>query len=171
MYAWGYFVTTGRIPRDAGKNEWCLHHKDSALKTADPDRYHEWRVEDLVPMLKSEHTKMHQSGCRRSKETVELISSKLRGRKRTEEQRRRISEATKLAFQKPENIAKLKARPHHTPWNKGMGKPHVSKPPQKGRIWVTDGQHCSKVPADAIPEGWTRGRPQSRVKRERSKHV
>lgn len=157
-YAWGYFVSIGKIPRDAGKNEWCLHHRDITLKTTDPDRYHKWLIEDLEPMLKSEHIKLHQSGRKRSKETRELISSKLKGKKRTEEQRQRISEATKLAFQKPENIAKLKARPSHSPWNKGMKKARPQKFPQRGRVWVTNGSKDLKVPPDEIPEGYMLGR-------------
>lgn len=156
--AWCYFIAMGQLPVDAKKNEWVLHHVDMTLRALDPVRYNEWRVEDLVPMLRTEHAKLHGSSRTVSEETKSKISQANIGKRRTPEQRQRISEATKLAFQKPENIAKLKARPYHTPWNKGMKKPHVSKPPQKGRIWVTDGQHALKVPPDAIPEGWTRGR-------------
>lgn len=57
--AWCHFVALGFIPPNAKKNEWCLHHKDPTLKYKDLLRYNEWRVEDLVPMLKSEHTSMH----------------------------------------------------------------------------------------------------------------
>lgn len=38
---------------------WILHHKDSTLKQKDPVRYHEWRPEDLEPMTRSEHMKIH----------------------------------------------------------------------------------------------------------------
>ena len=57
--AWCHFMALGLLPVDATKNEWCLHHKDPTLKYKDPRRYNEWRFEDLVPMLKSEHTSMH----------------------------------------------------------------------------------------------------------------
>ena len=40
---------------------WVLHHKDVDLKKNDPERYNEWRIEDLVPMTKSEHIKYHLS--------------------------------------------------------------------------------------------------------------
>lgn len=36
-----------------------LHHKDVTLKKRDPERYAEWRPEDLEPMEKREHISMH----------------------------------------------------------------------------------------------------------------
>lgn len=36
-----------------------LHHKDINLKTDDPERYAEWRIEDLVPMSLKDHMKLH----------------------------------------------------------------------------------------------------------------
>lgn len=48
--AWGYFVATGAIPKDAEYKEWRLVHRDAALKYSDRARYDEWRVEDLVPV-------------------------------------------------------------------------------------------------------------------------
>lgn len=48
--AWGYFVVTGEIPKDAKYNEWRLVHRDATLKYSDRARYDEWRVEDLVPV-------------------------------------------------------------------------------------------------------------------------
>ena len=36
-----------------------LHHKDVNLKTDDPERYAEWRIEDLVPMSLKDHMKLH----------------------------------------------------------------------------------------------------------------
>ena len=38
---------------------WVLHHIDPELKYKDPQRYNEWRIEDLKPMTKSEHAKIH----------------------------------------------------------------------------------------------------------------
>lgn len=41
---------------------WVLHHKDENLKQTDLQRYKEWRVDDLVPMTRSEHAKLHRHG-------------------------------------------------------------------------------------------------------------
>ena len=38
-----------------------LHHVDVMLKSQDPERYAEWRPEDLQPMEKREHISMHNS--------------------------------------------------------------------------------------------------------------
>lgn len=57
--AWGYFVVTGGIPKDAKPFEWCLHHVDTTLKFTDPQRYDEWRIEDLVPMKMDDHVALH----------------------------------------------------------------------------------------------------------------
>jgi hypothetical protein len=93
--AWCYFIALGLLPVDAKKNEWCLHHKDPALKYKDPRRYNEWRVEDLVPMLKSEHTSMHQAGRHHSEETRQKLRTANLGKVLSEETRRKISEAGK----------------------------------------------------------------------------
>lgn len=118
--AWDYFVSIGKIPMFAKKNEWCLHHKDTNLRVTDPERYNEWRVEDLVPMLKADHSRLHQTGNRNrlgkpsSKETCAKISKALSG-----------------------NI----------PWNKGQKlKPLTQETKMKmslahkGRSWYNDGE-------------------------------
>lgn len=38
---------------------WVLHHKDVTLRLSNPERYNQWRIEDLVPMTKSEHRRLH----------------------------------------------------------------------------------------------------------------
>lgn len=38
-----------------------LHHKDPELKYDDPERYHQWLIEDLQPMDKREHRSLHMS--------------------------------------------------------------------------------------------------------------
>lgn len=53
------WCASGLLLYNAKKNEWALHHKDTELKCTNPARHNEWRVEDLEPMLKSEHARMH----------------------------------------------------------------------------------------------------------------
>lgn len=111
--AWCYFVAIGKIPPDARKNEWCLHHKDTELKYTDPDRYNEWCIEDLEPMLKADHTAFHQNNHKVSEATKQKISNVLKGHEVTEETRQKISSRCKglhngKEFQKGD-----------TPWNKG----------------------------------------------------
>lgn len=36
-----------------------LHHNDTTLKYRDPERYHEWRVEDLRPLTVPQHASLH----------------------------------------------------------------------------------------------------------------
>jgi len=57
--AWGYFVSIGAIPPDATNVDWVLHHKDPSLRKNDPERYKQWRIEDLQPMTRADHTQLH----------------------------------------------------------------------------------------------------------------
>ena len=51
------FQQQGLIPDDGQR--YCLHHKDWTLKWFDPERYDEWRVEDLEVMTVPQHSKYH----------------------------------------------------------------------------------------------------------------
>lgn len=44
-----------------------LHHVDFTMFYFDPDRYIEWNPEDLLPMTKSYHTKLHLDFAKRSR--------------------------------------------------------------------------------------------------------
>ena len=44
-----------------------LHHIDFTMIYFDPDRYVEWHPEDLLPMTKSQHLKLHLDFARRSR--------------------------------------------------------------------------------------------------------
>lgn len=112
--AWAYFVYTGALPADAKKNEWCLHHVDTTLKYTNPDRYNEWRVEDLQPMLKSEHTRLHWKDRRHSDETKAKISAALKGHEVSEDTRAKISAG---CAGKPSWLKGTHGLV--TPWNKG----------------------------------------------------
>lgn len=42
-----------------GNFDLVLHHKDPTLKECNPERYYEWRDEDLVVMTRAEHRALH----------------------------------------------------------------------------------------------------------------
>lgn len=84
---------------------WVLHHKDVTLRHNDIERYIEWRPEDLVPMSRVEHNKLHFTGNgnpnygkNTPKEVREKISNTLYGRYRGEDSPhygKKLSEETK----------------------------------------------------------------------------
>lgn len=114
--AFAYFQAIGRIPKDESSSNWCLHHNDTTLKELDPDRYNEWRVEDLSPMTKSDHIRLHHKGKALPRE----VRNKLIGHAVSEETRRRISEASKRMWSNPEFRKRVhEKRSGRAPWNKG----------------------------------------------------
>ena len=118
--AFAYFQAIGRIPKDESSSNWCLHHNDTTLKELDPDRYHEWRVEDLSPMMKSDHIRLHNKGKVKPHDVRNKIRNKLIGHAVSEESRRRISEASKRTWSNPEFKKRIhEQRIGRAPWNKG----------------------------------------------------
>lgn len=55
--AWNFFEQNG-FKNHVGM---VLHHKDITLKSKDPARYNQWLVEDLMPMSKVEHRRLHMT--------------------------------------------------------------------------------------------------------------
>lgn len=41
---------------------WCMHHWDKTLLKCNPKRYNMWLIDDLVPVTKCWHMKLHNSG-------------------------------------------------------------------------------------------------------------
>ena len=84
--------------------EVVLHHKDPTLKTRDPERYLEWRIEDLEVMRSSDHTKLHATGRIVSDETKAKISENhvgFSGKHHSEDTKAKLSKALK-GVPKPE---------------------------------------------------------------------
>lgn len=73
-----------------------LHHIDPTLKKRNPERYHEWRPEDLIVMTTEEHSSLHHKGKKYTEETRKKISAANRDKKRSEETKNKMSEAHKL---------------------------------------------------------------------------
>lgn len=72
--AWNHFVEIGLIPEN-DQHSYVLHHIDVNLRHNDPKRYDEWRIEDLIPMTKSDHSSFHALGkhWKLSEETKEKM--------------------------------------------------------------------------------------------------
>ena len=78
--------------------EMVLHHKDPTLKYRDPERYLEWRIEDLEVMTNADHTSLHQTGKTVSNETRAKIREShvgFKGKSPSIETRAKISKALK----------------------------------------------------------------------------
>lgn len=143
---------------------WVLHHKDPSWKTEDPERYNEWRIEDLVPMSKGDHQRLHIALAVENGDTAKYgrpcddeTRERLRyyaSQPKSEETKRKMSEANK-------------GKPH--PWNTGhpqsedtrqkisdklKGKPATRG--SKGMHWFTNG--VEDVLALECPEGFVKGR-------------
>ena len=73
--AWKYFEAHGYENHDG----MVLHHKDVNMKFENPERYVEWRVEDLIPMTRVEHRRLH-------------MKLQMKGRKHSEKHNKMISE-------------------------------------------------------------------------------
>lgn len=85
------------------KPGYVLHHKDTTLKYRDPVRYHEWRPEDLVPMTRQDHMKLHHTDAMKNvdhKKQAESLrnfykthESPMKGKHHPEEAKQKIREA------------------------------------------------------------------------------
>ena len=99
--AWKHFYPEGN---GKAKPRYCLHHKDETLRHENPDRYEEWRIEDLVMITSSEHGRHHRAGCTPwnkgktncySDECRKRLSESQKGKYISEETRRKMSESRK----------------------------------------------------------------------------
>lgn len=74
------------------KTGYCLHHIDDRLKHDYPDRYNEWRIEDLVMITSEEHTRLHHTGKSAlvSEVTRHKMSIASRGIPKSEEHKQNI---------------------------------------------------------------------------------
>lgn len=121
--AWDYFVSIGKIPANAKKNEYVLHHIDYALKDNDIERYNSWNPEDLVVMTRSEHMQLH---CNLRKLIYGdcFINRKPhcnKGKTRTEETKEKISESLHKYW---DAYWKEHPRKVHVPVDKEIAKQH-----------------------------------------------
>lgn len=160
--SWAYFVSIGKIPVDAKKCEWCLHHVDQKLKYEDIDRYNEWRIEDLVPMTTTEHMKLHAKNRHHTEESKKKISQTLKGHEVSEETRKKIGDACR-GRQNPKTSAGLKEYfKTHDSWIKGKHHTEESKKKMserlKGENHPLFGKHRSEETKRKISEA-QRGKP------------
>ena len=90
--AWIHFYPEGNGKAKPG---YVLHHKDETLRKNDPERYNEWRIEDLEMMTMSEHFLLHHKDTNKSEIHRLHVSQSLKGHVVSEETRRKLSEAGK----------------------------------------------------------------------------
>lgn len=116
--AWKHFYPEGDGKAKAG---YCLHHKDDTLRHENPDRYNEWRIEDLEMITESEHGRLHHTGVVYSVESRERMSKaqQERAKNMTNEERQHFSEMSKKLWQDEEYRKKCQVKKGNTPWNKG----------------------------------------------------
>ena len=74
---------------------YVLHHKDITMRETNLERYIQWLPEDLVVMSKVEHIKLHHTGSKRSEETRKKMSEAHKNKTLSEEHKKHISEANK----------------------------------------------------------------------------
>lgn len=123
---------------------WVLHHKNPKLKYENPERYNEWRIEDLIPMEKIEHIRFHNkyfngmTGKKHTKEEIEHLreintgeGNGMYGKTHSEETKEKMRQR-RLDYYKT-----------HTIYNKGLPSPNKGKhwKLENGkRVWYTDGK-------------------------------
>lgn len=54
-----HFEETGELPKNRGKHEYCLHHKDPSWRYTDPERYYAYNWEDLEVVTYKGHSDKH----------------------------------------------------------------------------------------------------------------
>lgn len=69
---------------------WHMHHWDKDLKKTNPQRYHMWMIEDLVPMTRSAHTAIHSTGKHHTEETRRKLSESHKRENLTEETKQKM---------------------------------------------------------------------------------
>ena len=78
---------------------YVLHHKDITMRETNLERYIQWLPEDFVVMSKVEHIKLHHTGSKRSEEARKKMSEADKGKQKwlgkhhTEETKQKMREA------------------------------------------------------------------------------
>lgn len=153
-----YYQAIGKIPKDVKKNEWCLHHIDTTLRYRDKTRYDEWRIEDVIPMLRSEHSRIHSRDRHCTEETKQKIRAANLGKRLSEEIRRKISE-TQKGRKIPEEIIKKRVETYKKNHPHRSKQKQLKSPEERGKFWITNGIENKRIAENAeIPSGWHRGR-------------
>lgn len=133
--AWKFFYPAGNgrammtIDPVTGKEEdWILHHTDVGLKKNDPERYKQWRIEDLVMMKRKDHITFHNL---------------LRG-KHSPESRKKMSESQKGHVPWNKGLKGV----YSPEYREKIGKGHRNKPltdDQKAKISASLRKHFNEI--------------------------
>lgn len=157
-----YFIDIGIMPERKDRTErWILHHIDWTMKYTNPERYEEWRVEDLLPMTIKQHQRLHMIITKINNDTKKY------GRPKTEEQKNHLSEMMKGRpspnkgnhFTKTPEAIERTRQAHLGRKHPGVGGRPKGSPATKGNSgmhWFTNG--VNNVQCFECPEGYRRGR-------------
>ena len=104
---WSYYMKYMNLASHKGLD---LHHKDPNLKHTNPKRYHEWRIEDVEPLTRADHRKIHMGeqtkGKKHSKSHNKKISTSLKDFYSTKKKIRIFREADVQEFKTLSEAAK-----------------------------------------------------------------
>lgn len=140
--AWKHFWPEGN---GKPKKGYVLHHVDITLRHSNIERYILWRIEDLVLMSLSEHSKLHNSGENHpnfgkhfSEETRRKISESHKGKHLSEENKRKLIESHKGKHRTEETKQKISAA------NKGKSHLPLSEEHKRKLSEANKGKHLSE---------------------------
>jgi hypothetical protein len=112
------FIEQGYHCMDCGGNIDVLHHTDTTMKVISPELYSEFRFEDVIPLCRACHARLHSVGNKHN------TGRRYPNRKKpviTEDHRRHLSESLKgkvVEAQTRENMSDAQ----HSYWNTEEGK-------------------------------------------------
>lgn len=140
-----------------GNNNLILHHIDPSWRHNDIERYILWNIEDLVVMTRSEHTIIHHTGLKHSKEWCDNCSKSLKGKSHPQslETRKKISESQKGKKRSDEFRKKMSIVAKN---RKPLSKESIMKMANslKKLKWYNNG--IKNVRTEECPEGFVPGR-------------
>lgn len=144
------------------ENGWILHHKDPLWKTEDIDRYNAYNIDDLIPMTRGEHNKIHEHfhGHKHTEETKLKQAKFATGRIFSNETRQKLSKIhknKKFSEEHNKKISKAKIGTHLSEETKRkISEARIGSHTGLGFVWWNDGKvntRALKCPG----EGWKRG--------------